>query len=71
VCERDGKEERVLNQEETLAARDKQKQIKERFRAWIFTDVRRESGVEECGNTSGMQVPDEPLELSSMSHLMG
>ena len=34
----DGKEERVLNQEETLAARDKQKQIKERFRSWIFAD---------------------------------
>jgi len=38
VCERDGKEERVLNQEETLAAREKQKGIKERFRAWIFAD---------------------------------
>ena len=38
VFERDGKEERVLNQEETLAARDKQKAIKERFRAWIFSD---------------------------------
>src|SRR5262249_50625946 len=34
----DGKEERVLNQEETLAAREKQQQIKERFRAWLFTD---------------------------------
>ena len=38
VIERDGKEERVLNQEETLAAREKQKHIKERFRAWIFAD---------------------------------
>jgi N12 class adenine-specific DNA methylase len=38
ICERDGKEERVLNQEETLAARDKQKAIKGRFRAWIFSD---------------------------------
>jgi SAM-dependent methyltransferase len=38
VFERDGKEERVLNQEETLAARDKQKAIKERFRTWIFSD---------------------------------
>src|SRR2546430_5586410 len=38
VCERDGKEERVLNQEETLAAREKQKHVKERFRAWIFAD---------------------------------
>jgi SAM-dependent methyltransferase len=34
----DGKEERVLNQEETLAARDKQKVIKERFRTWIFAE---------------------------------
>ena len=34
----DGKEERVLNQEATLAARDKQKQIKDAFKGWIFSD---------------------------------
>ena len=34
----DGKEERVLNQEETLAAREKQKRIKEQFKGWLFTD---------------------------------
>ena len=28
----------MVNQEATLAAREKQKQIKERFRAWIFSD---------------------------------
>ena len=33
-----GREERVVNQEATMAAREKQKLIKERFRAWIFTD---------------------------------
>ena len=38
VFEHDGKEERVLNQEDTLAAREKQQRIKERFRAWIFAD---------------------------------
>ena len=27
--------------------------------------VRRASGMEECGNTSGIQVPDEPLERRS------
>jgi hypothetical protein len=32
------------------------------------TSVRRESGMEECGNTSGIQVPDEPLELSVVDH---
>jgi N12 class adenine-specific DNA methylase len=32
------REERVVNQEATLAAREKQKLIKERFRAWIFSD---------------------------------
>jgi N12 class adenine-specific DNA methylase len=31
-------EERVVNQEATLAAREKQKLIKERFRSWIFAD---------------------------------
>ena len=32
------REERVVNQEATLAARDKQKQIKERFRSWVFAE---------------------------------
>ena len=32
------KEERVLNQEATLAAKEKQKLIKEKFRSWIFSD---------------------------------
>jgi N12 class adenine-specific DNA methylase len=32
------REERVVNQEATLAAREKQKLIKERFRTWVFTD---------------------------------
>jgi len=35
------REERVVNQEQTLAAREKQKLIKERFRSWIFTDPER------------------------------
>ena len=33
-----GREERVVNQEATMAAREKQKLIKERFRSWIFSD---------------------------------
>lgn len=32
------REERVVNQDETMAAREKQKLIKERFRAWVFSD---------------------------------
>jgi N12 class adenine-specific DNA methylase len=32
------REERVVNQEATLAAREKQKMIKERFRNWVFSD---------------------------------
>jgi N12 class adenine-specific DNA methylase len=35
------REERVVNQEATLAAREKQKQIKERFRSWVFADPER------------------------------
>ena len=31
-------EQRVVNQEETMAAREKQKLIKERFRSWVFSD---------------------------------
>src|SRR5208337_4354401 len=35
------REERVVNQEATMAAREKQKLIKERFHSWIFTDPER------------------------------
>ena len=35
------REERVVNQEATLAAREKQKLIKERFRSWLFGDPER------------------------------
>ncbi len=35
------REERIVNQEATLAAREKQKLIKERFRAWLFSDPER------------------------------
>jgi len=35
------REERVLNQEATMAAREKQKLIKDRFRSWVFTDPER------------------------------
>jgi N12 class adenine-specific DNA methylase len=35
------REERVINREATLAAREKQRQIKERFRSWVFSDPER------------------------------
>jgi N12 class adenine-specific DNA methylase len=35
------REERVVNQEATMAAREKQKLIKERFRSWVFSDSER------------------------------
>ena len=38
TVETGGREERVFNQEATLAAREKQKLIKEKFRHWVFGD---------------------------------
>ncbi len=35
------REERIVNQEDTLAAREKQKLIKERFKSWVFADPER------------------------------
>ena len=35
------REERIVNQEATLAAREKQKLIKEKFRSWIFSEPER------------------------------
>jgi N12 class adenine-specific DNA methylase len=34
-------DKRVVNQEETLSAREKQRRIKETFRSWVFTDAER------------------------------
>jgi N12 class adenine-specific DNA methylase/predicted RNA methylase len=34
-------EQRVVNQEETLAAREKQKRIKEAFKSWVFSEPER------------------------------
>ena len=36
--------------------------------AYSVRSVRRASGMEECGNTSGVQASDEPLELSIIDH---
>lgn len=41
VIDHGDKEERIVNQEETMAAREKQKLIRERFRAWVFADPER------------------------------
>ena len=41
TIDRGDREERVVNQEATLAAREKQKLIKERFRSWVFSDAER------------------------------
>jgi len=41
IIDHGDKEERVVNRDETLAAREKQKLIKERFRSWVFADPER------------------------------
>ena len=33
-----------------------------------YVAVRRESGMEACGNTLGVQAPNEPLGLSVIDH---
>ena len=49
TIETGGREEQVVNQEATLAAREKQKLIKERFRATVFEDPERtEIGRASC-----------------------
>lgn len=50
TIEDDGREKRVLNQAETLAAREKQNQIREEFRNWIFADPERREALEKHYN---------------------
>ncbi len=46
----DGKERRLLNQAETIAAREKQNKIKEEFANWIFADPERREELEATYN---------------------
>ncbi len=50
TVEEDGREKRVLNQAETIAAREKQNKIKEAFKDWIFSDPKRREELETTYN---------------------
>ncbi|MCM1438733.1 MAG: DUF3849 domain-containing protein [Roseburia sp.] len=50
VKDEDGRERRVLNQAETIAAREKQNKIKEEFANWIFADPERREELVETYN---------------------
>ena len=50
LVEENGKEKRVVNQAETIAAREKQNKIKEAFLEWIFKDPERRADLEETYN---------------------
>ena len=50
LVEENGKEKRVVNQAETIAAREKQNKIKEAFADWIFKDPVRRADLEETYN---------------------
>lgn len=50
VLDEDGREKRVLNQSETVAAREKQNKIKEAFKDWIFASPGRRDELETIYN---------------------
>lgn len=50
TIEEDGREKRVINQSETIAAREKQNKIKESFKEWIFADPKRREELEATYN---------------------
>lgn len=52
----DGKNHRVLNKEETILAREKQNQLKEIFKEWIFEDVTRREELEKTYNSLFNQI---------------
>lgn len=51
IQDADGKERRVINQAETIAAREKQNKIKEEFAKWIFADPERREDLERTYNS--------------------
>ncbi|MCM1220223.1 MAG: DUF3849 domain-containing protein, partial [Lachnospiraceae bacterium] len=56
TVEVDGKERRVLNQAETIAAREKQEKIRAEFQNWIFADPERREELEWKYNTLFNQI---------------
>ena len=54
----DDPDKRVVNQGATMAAREKQKLIKERFRSWVFTDPERTGA--SCGFTTTPTTTSDP-----------
>ena len=50
IIDADGKERRILNQPETIAAREKQNQIKEMFTNWIYAKPQRREELEATYN---------------------
>ncbi|MBQ3219330.1 MAG: DEAD/DEAH box helicase family protein [Clostridia bacterium] len=56
TVEEDGRERRVLNQIETIAAREKQNEIKEKFREWIFATPERRDDLEATYNSKFNQI---------------
>ena len=50
IIDADGKERRILNQPETIAAREKQNQIKELFTNWIYAKPQRREELEATYN---------------------
>ena len=50
VLDADGREKRVLNNSETVAAREKQNKIVEAFKDWIFKDPQRRDELESIYN---------------------
>ncbi len=56
TVEEDGREKRVLNQAETIAAREKQNKIKEEFADWIYADPKRREDLEKTYNSLFNQI---------------
>lgn len=56
VDDSDGTKRRVLNQAETIAAREKQNKIKEAFVEWIFNDPERREELERTYNATFNQI---------------
>ena len=51
IQDAEGREKRVVNQADTIAAREKQNKIKEEFAKWIFSDPERREDLEQTYNS--------------------
>ncbi len=69
TIEEDGKEKRVLNQNETTLAQQKQQAIKDAFAGWVWKDPQRRALLVKKSTTSFLTAP-APVSMTEVIFIL-